>query len=153
MAMSRARRMVRWIVPALLLVAALAYLRDPPWLGEVTSGFSTWREDEAGRRFRWTTRSRASMYVPADAVLVTLPLRLGAARQDGEPVRTSVAIDGRVFATVSLDDPARWVPVSFSLPRTASRHRAVRVEILVPRLVGRDHLGVQVGEAIVREHR
>jgi hypothetical protein len=144
------RAIAAWTAAALLLAAALAYLRDPPWLGQVTSGFSTWREDENGRRFRWTTRSRASMYVPAEAALVTLPLRLGAARQDGRPLAASLAIDGRVFATVSLDDPARWVPVSFSLPRGAIRRRAVRVEVLVPRLVGRDNLGVQVGEAVIR---
>jgi hypothetical protein len=150
MVMSRFARLAVWIVTAVALVAALAYLHDPPWLGVVTSGFSTWHEDEAGRRYRWTTRSHASFYVPADVRQVTLPLRLGAARLDGDPVDASLAIDGRVFATVTLGDPVEWVPVTFSLPRRAPGRRAVRVEIIVPRLLRRENLGVQVGEPIVR---
>jgi hypothetical protein len=150
MAMSRSVRTAAWVATALLLVAALAYLRDPPWLLQVTSGFGTWQEDETGRPCRWTTRSHASLYVARDAALVTLPLRLGLARADGLPVEADLAIDGRVFSTIVLDDPLRWIPVTFTLPSRLSPRRAVRVEIVVRRLLRRGNLGVQVGEPIIR---
>jgi hypothetical protein len=148
--MSRSVRSAAWVATALMLVAALAYLRDPPWLMQATSGFGTWQEDETGRRYRWTTRSRASLYVPADAQVVTLPLRLGIRRADGAPVEAALALDGRVFSTIVLDDPLRWVGVTFTLPARSWPQRAVRIEIVVRRLLRRDNLGVQVGEPVTR---
>jgi hypothetical protein len=147
---ARTARFVGTIALAVTLVGALAWLRDPPWLLRVSSGFGSWQEDESGRRCRWTTRSHASFYVPSDAGQVTLPLRLGIARPDGGPVEASVAIDGRVFATVVLDDPLRWVPVTFTLPARPPAHRAVRIEIFVARLLRRQGLGIQVGEPAIR---
>jgi hypothetical protein len=148
--MAMNRRYVAWLVAAAALVLALAYLRDPPWILDVTSGIGSWHEDEAGRRFRWTTRSHASLYVPASAGQVTLPLRLGIARPDGGAVEASVAIDGRAFSRVVLDDPTLWVPVTFSLPARRPSRRAIRVEIFVARLLRRPGLGIQLGEPILR---
>jgi hypothetical protein len=150
MALSRRTRVVVWLAAAATVGAALAYLHDPPWLLNATSGFGSWQEDESGRRCRWTTRSHASFYVPADAGQVTLPLRLGVARPDGGAVEAAVAIDGRVFSKVVLDDPLRWVPVTFTLPATPAARRAVRVEIIVARLLRRQGLGIQVGEPAIR---
>ena len=57
-----------------LLVLGAAYLRDPPWLGQITSGLRTWETDRRhGERFRWTT-GRASFFVPREARVMTLPL-------------------------------------------------------------------------------
>jgi hypothetical protein len=49
-----------------------------------------------------------------------------------------------------LDDPGRWVPVTFSLPAAAASRRFTRVDVLVKRVLRRGNLGVQVGETIVR---
>ena len=152
MAMRRWRRLVAAVAAASALVAVLGHLRDPPWLLAVTSGFGTWHEDEAGRRYRWTTRSHASFYVPASAEVVVLPLRPGIARPEGGPVGVSLAFDGRVFMTVTLDDPLRWLPVTFALPPGSPKRQAVRIEVIVRRLLRRENLGVQVGEPVIR-HR
>ena len=69
--------MTRWKIAALALClviagALLAYLRDPPWLINVSSGFGTLEYDRSGRTFRWTG-GRASFFVPAGAPLVRLP--------------------------------------------------------------------------------
>src|SRR5262249_56945253 len=73
--------MTRTRVAILLLCAALAasaaaYLRNPPWIGEITSGLSPWEADDDGVRYRWTS-GRSSFFVPSDATGMTLPLKPG----------------------------------------------------------------------------
>ena len=67
----------RWwttVIVATLLVSALTYLRDPPWLAHVTSGIGNWQTDSDGTRYRWTT-GHASFFVPSSADVVTLRMR------------------------------------------------------------------------------
>ena len=59
---------------ALAVIGALAYLRDPAWVGATSSGLRPWEEDPPGTRFRWTA-GRASFFIPSGATTMTLPLR------------------------------------------------------------------------------
>src|SRR5438477_397234 len=96
------RRRAALVVALAVLVAAAAYLRDPPWIGEVTSGFSAWDVDSQGARFRWTS-GRSSFFVPSDATAMTLPLKAGPP-DEYPPIAVDVHVDGRLLATLDLPD-------------------------------------------------
>ena len=72
----RKARTVAIIAGGVALVAALAYLRDPPWMGNVTSGMREWDYSDPRMVFRWTA-GRASLFIPSDAKAVMIPLRSG----------------------------------------------------------------------------
>ena len=129
-----------------MLVWGIAYLRDPPWAGQVTSGMGRWEEDPPGTRYRWTT-GRASFFVPMDATAMTLPLRAVFPGKDGRPVTVSVSVDDRWLAEVELPRPEEWVRTSLPLPRKATSRRFRRVDLHVSRTaVGPFILGVMTGE-------
>ena len=99
--------------------ASLAYLRDPPWLLSVTSGMRPWEMDADGRRLRWMG-GHASLFVPSDARVISIPLRttFGA----GEPsVTATISIDDRPVDRVVMTDP-QWR--SSNRPVAAERHAA-----------------------------
>jgi hypothetical protein len=124
----------------LMAVAAVVYLRDPPWLAGVTSGLGGW-EGPAGSRFRWTT-GHASFFVPSDAPEVTAPLK---STQD-RPVTVDVSVDDRWLATIELTDPDVWVRSPLPMPRKATSRRVRRIDLRVSRAVGPLNQGVQLGE-------
>ncbi|PYQ77731.1 MAG: hypothetical protein DMG03_29780, partial [Acidobacteria bacterium] len=64
-------RAIRRTAIAIAMLAAVLYLRDPPWAGRMTSGLRSWEEDPPGTRFRWTF-GRATFFIPADATAMTL---------------------------------------------------------------------------------
>jgi hypothetical protein len=133
-------------VACLLLLAVLGYLRDPPWLGQVTSGMRGWEEDPPGTRFRWTT-GRASFFVPSDALAMTLPLRAVFPGPNGRPVTVSVSVDDRWLANIDLPRPDAWVRTVLPLPRRATTRRFRRVDLHVNRTaVGVFILGVMTGD-------
>ena len=140
---AHAGRRLRWAVAALALVALLAYLRDPPWLGRVTSGLSAWMED-GGVRFRWTT-GHATFYVPSEVREIAIPIRALRGTPDFLPVTVQVDIDGRPAHALQLEDE-RWreVLIPIGAARATRRHR--RIELRVSRTHGRFYRGVQVGE-------
>jgi len=140
------RKRVVACIACALLAWAIAYLRDPPWAGSLTSGMGRWEEDPPGTRFRWTT-GRASFFVPRDATAMTLPLRAVFPGPDGRPVTVSVSVDDRWLADIELQRPDEWVRASLPLPRkTTSRHFR-RVDLHVSRTaVGPFILGVMTGE-------
>lgn len=142
--MTRTRR---WsIVGAVILLAALAYLRDPSWAGQITSGMRRWEEDPPGTRFRWTA-GRASFFIPSNATAMTLPLRAVFPGKDGKPVVVSISVDDRFLADVELPDPGAWVRTSLPLPRRGGSRRFRRVDLHVNRVVvGAFVLGVMTGE-------
>ena len=71
--MTRAR--VSWIVlSGALVFGGAAYLYDPPWVGQITSGLGEWRTDPSGMRYRWTN-GHATFFVPSKATAMMLPLR------------------------------------------------------------------------------
>jgi|KBSMisStaDraftv2_1062788.scaffolds.fasta_scaffold616000_2 hypothetical protein len=134
------------IAIAVLLAAAAAYLHDPPWAAQVTSGMRGWEEDPPGTRFRWTT-GRASFFVPSDATAMTLPVRAVFPGKDGNPVVVSISVDDRWLADVELRDPDAWVRPQFPLQRRATSRRFRRVDLRVNRTaVGVFILGVMTGE-------
>ena len=144
MTMSRAR--FGAAAACILLLWVLGYLRDPPWLGQVTSGMRGWEEDPPGTRFRWTS-GRASFFVPSDALAMTLPLRAVFPGPDGRPVTVSVSIDDRWLANIDLPRPDAWVRSVLPLPRRATTRRFRRVDLHVNRTaVGVFILGVMTGD-------
>ena len=130
-----------------LLVLGGAYLRDPPWAGQITSGLRAWEDDpRQGGRFRWTA-GRASFFVPRDATVMTLPLRAVFPGPNGGPVTVSVSVDDRWLTDIELRQPDQWVRTSLPLPRKTPSRRFRRIDLHVSRTaVGVFILGVQTGE-------
>jgi hypothetical protein len=134
------------VVGSLAFVAASAYLRDPPWLIRVTSGFTTRREGQRGRPYRWTG-GRASFFVPAKARAIRIPLR--SPRGDEEPVVVRVDLDDRPSAIAALRDSA-WTECRVAIPSATTHGRGVvRVDLRVSPTWGPLSRGVQVGDVAV----
>ena len=141
-----------WItasVGALALVAVIAYLHDPPWLGGVTSGLRTWEQDPPGTFFRWTA-GRATFFVPSSATTMVLPLRAVFPGPNGAPVRVEVRDDGRLLATIELGDPEAWIRTTMPLKHEAAGRRFRRIDLRVSRVVPPFNLGVMTGEVLAR---
>jgi hypothetical protein len=141
-----------WIqsaVGVLALVAALAYLYDPPWIGGVTSGLRPWEEDPPGTSFRWTM-GRATFYVPSNVATMTVPLRALFPGPNGTPVTVQIRVDGRLLATTDLNEPDAWVRKTLPLNRYTGRRRFRRVDLHVSRVVPPFNLGVMTGEVLLR---
>ena len=120
------RRLVQSLVSAAIAVATLAYLYDPPWIAGMTTGFHRWEQFPSGARFRWTN-GHASFFVPADAMMITIPMRAAFSGFDGAPV-------------IALR-------VSFVGGGTDRRFR--RVDVRVNRVRTEGNLGIQIGEVLV----
>ena len=139
------RRLVLLSACAAALLAALAYLRDPPWLAGIASGFRAWETAPDGTRYRWTS-GHASFFVPATATAVVIPVKTTFAAGE-PPVHLTIAIDDRPAARDLLTDD-RWHPQTVQLPSPTSR-RVRRVDIRVDR-VRPGNRGAQIGEITVR---
>ena len=140
----RMRRPTR-IACLVIALGALAWLRDPPWVGGMSSGFRGWEEDPPGTRWRWTL-GRASFFVPSDATSLTLPVRALFPIAGGTPVVVRVSADDRFLADVVLTDGREWVRPLMPLPRRSNGRRYRRIDLHVSRTVGPFLLGVQMGE-------
>ena len=123
-----------------LVVAALAYLRDPPWLVRVTSGLGKWETDRDGARYRWTT-GHASFFVPSSAEFVTFRLRAPKDDPRDWPITATISIDDRPADVIKVNED-EWSPVRLRLPPRAGRS-ARRIDIKVDR-VRSDNRGVQL---------
>ena len=140
--------MIAALVAAAVLIAALAYLRDPIWIGGMTSGLRPWQVDTDQQRVRWTT-GRASFFVPGSATQMTLPFRAIEPRSD-QPVTIDISVDGRWLATVLVPDRPKpqsleWVRTTLPLPRVPTARRFRRVDLRVHRHLKEFHEGVQMG--------
>ena len=147
--MTHRRRVIDVLVGLALVVSAIAYLRDPPWLGSMTFGLREWDED-AGVRFRWTT-GHATFFVPSDARGMTLSLRSVYPSDPRGPVTVAITVDDRPLSAVTLDDPTMWTRTVLPLPRRSTGRRVRRVDLRVNRTVGEGNFGVQLGD-IVLDH-
>jgi hypothetical protein len=143
------QRWIKAVVSVLAAVAAAAYLYDPPWMGGVTSGLRPWEEDPPGTLFRWTA-GRGTFFVPSGATSMTLPLRAVFPGPDGTPVTVEVRDDGRLLATIELNDPEAWSRTTVPLKHYAGRRRFRRIDLRVSRVVPPFALGVMTGEVVVR---
>jgi hypothetical protein len=138
------RRSLKAIAAAVAVIAALAYLYDPPWMGNVTSGMRGWDYGVPGMVIRWTN-GRASLFIPSDAKAVMIPLRSGFPGPNGEPVTVDISVDGRFLTTITLTDPAAWVRHELPLGRRTSRRRFRRIDFHVSRVIQERLLGVMTG--------
>jgi len=125
----------------LILSGALAYLREPPWLASLESGFGAWEKDFEGVPYRWTS-GRASFFVPADAAAVRIPLRSEVATPVS-PAVVSVTVDDRLAEQLKVTD-GRWQDCRVRLPPARSR-RLRRIDLHVTRTYGGTN-GLQVRE-------
>jgi hypothetical protein len=142
------RRRMKAIAGAFAVLAALAYLYDPPWIGDVTSGMRGWDYGVPGTVFRWTN-GRASLFIPSDATAVMIPLRSGFPGPNGAPVTVEIRVDGRFLTTITLTDPESWVRHELPLGRRASRRRFRRIDFHVSRVIQERLLGVMTGAPTV----
>jgi hypothetical protein len=129
------------IAALVVLVATLAYLRDPPWIGEVTSGLRDWDYGVPGHVIRWTN-GRASLFIPSSATAVMIPMRSGFPAPGGGPVIVQVLVDGRFLATITLPDPAEWVSHQLPLGNRPTSRRFRRIDLHVNRVIQERLLGV-----------
>jgi hypothetical protein len=135
------RRLLLAFAAAAVSIGAAAYLRDPPWAGDVSSGMRGWEEDPPGTRWRWTS-GYGSFFVASDATAMSLPLR---AAFPGR-VDVDVFVDNQWLARIVLSDPDRWQRTRLFLPRRDVHRRFRRIDLRVSRVVQPYNLGVQVGE-------
>jgi hypothetical protein len=135
------RRFALVILMCLALAAVLGYLRDPPWLATLSSGLRNWQTGADGREFRWAG-AHASMFVPAGARDLRIPLRTTFDRTGDWPITVSITIDDEPVDRLVLTD-ARWRESRIRLPSPGSR-RVRRVDIRSDRTRD-DNRAVQVG--------
>jgi hypothetical protein len=128
------------VASAGLLVAALAYLRDPPWLANVTSGLTDWHTDRDGTRYRWTG-GRGSFFVSASAEFVTIRLRAPKEDPRDWPITATIMIDDRPADMIKVGE-AEWTTVRLRLPPPGSRS-VRRIDVKVDR-VRSGNRGVQL---------
>lgn len=140
------RRIVVTIVAVAALLAALAYLRDPPWLLSTTSGMRGWETDSSGTPLRWMG-GHASFFVPANARSIELPLRTTFERADDWPVAVTVTIDDRPAERLVLRD-GNWQHIVVSMPAAGSR-RVRRIDLHMDRTRD-DNRSAALGEVVVR---
>ena len=140
---------IRAAAGAAAVVAILVYLRDPGWMGGVTSGLRPWEEDPPGTFFRWTA-GLATFYVPSTAASLIVPLRAVFPGPNGSPVQVDVRDDGRLLATIALPEPDAWVRQTLPLKRYTGGRRFRRIDLKVSRVVPPFHLGVMTGEVTAR---
>ena len=138
------RRSLAIIGGGVALVAALAYLHDPPWIGNVTSGMREWEYSDPEMVFRWTT-GRASLFIPSDAKAVMIPLRSGIPGPLMGEVAVEIRVDDRFLATIRLTDPKEWVRQELPLGNRAAHRRFRRIDLHVSRAVGPGNRGVMTG--------
>ena len=138
------RRTTKVIAGGIALIGALAYLYDPQWIGNVTSGMREWEYSDPAMVFRWTA-GRASLFIPSDATVVMIPLRSGIPGPLMGEVPVEIRVDGRFLATITLTDPAAWVRQELPLGNRVTHRRFRRIDLHVPRAVGQGNRGVMTG--------
>ena len=127
-------------------IALLGYLRDPPWLLSTTSGMRAWETDADGTRVRWMG-GHASLFVPASAHAVELPVRTTFDAPGDWPITVTVTIDDRTSNRLVLSD-GEWHSMLVQLP-AAGRRNARRLDIRLDR-TREDNHGAAIGELRIR---
>ena len=143
--MALKRGAIASVLAAAAVLALLAYLRDPPWLIGLTSGMRPVEMDASGGQYRWMG-GHASLFVPSDARLISIPLRTTFATPDDPPITVSISIDDRPVDRIVLSDP-EWRLSTVRLPPPGSR-RVRRIDIRVDR-TREDNYGAAIGTVAV----
>ena len=140
----------RQVMLALLIaaatIAAIMYLRDPPWLLSTTSGMRSWETDGSGTRMRWMG-GHASFFVAADARTIEIPIRTAFERSDDWPITVNVSIDDRPANRVVLTDAA-WRRIVLTMPPRGSR-KVRRIDLRMDRTRD-DNRAAAIGEVVAR---
>lgn len=144
MALSTSRRIAA-LVAAVAAIAVLVYLRDPPWLPAISSGFASWRTDASGIRYR-PMRGHASFFVPSEAATVSIPVRAPYESPVDWPIVATFSVDDKPVDQIVLADD-RWHTVTFRLPQPTGR-RVRRIDIHADRTRSGNR-GPHVGGAII----
>jgi hypothetical protein len=143
--MTGRRRVAIIVIVVALVVAALAYLREPSWLPRMDHGFRGWQTEADGTRYRWTG-GHASFFVPATAASVSIPIRTTFA--PGDPaVLVSFTIDDRPADALVVREPA-WHLRTLGMPPRGRRGWR-RIDVRIDR-VREGNRGVQIGEWAIR---
>jgi hypothetical protein len=108
-----------------LVVAALAWLRDPAWLAAYQHGLFPVEADAGGLTFQWTG-GRASFYVPSDS---RTPQTFHVAAHPEFPTQVSVLLDGRLFDRFLAGPEWRVVTVPVAPAAVSRHHRRVDVHV------------------------
>jgi hypothetical protein len=125
-------RLRTWVVPvAILLIAASVPVRADRQKADFDLehrgvGLSTWRDAIDGVRYR-LAGATSSVFLPADAQMVVVPLRAVGAAED---VRLELRLDGRP-ADVVMVPSDRWHYLRLALPRDSNGPRFRRLDLLV----------------------
>lgn len=138
------RRGISIVVLVVMSSAILAYLRDPPWLIDQTSGLHGWEQPPGQPRYRWST-AHASFFVPADTGTFDIPVSTPMMPGDDTPMLVSVTVDDVLAARMVLTDGS-WQPIHVTLPAPGSR-RVRRIDLRT-NVTRRGFLGVRVGELV-----
>jgi hypothetical protein len=143
-------RILTVVAGVFIAVLALAYLRDPAWLAEQSSGFRDWETNDQGTPFRWIG-GHAFFFVPSDATTVEIPLRALFRTELTRPFVVRVTVNDRQAAEIRLVDES-WSHARIALDRrTAARRRVVRIDLRVDHVWADGSLGVEVGQVRVRQ--
>lgn len=140
---SRYRSTRRTVILALTMaaaIAALAYLRDPPWLLAYSSGLTEWEAADDGTRVRGAG-AHASFFVSADARDFRLRMRRIFEKPDDWPVTVSVSLDDVPVDRLVLSDGA-WREITIRMPPRGTR-RVRRVDVRSDRTRA-DHRALQL---------
>lgn len=124
--MVKTRAARRLAIVAVLLTAALWYLRDPAWIAGQTTGMWDWQEDSGGTRYRWAN-SHASFFVSSDASEARFRIATTFDDHGREPLLVTVSVDDVHAARLVLTDAA-WHDVAITLPARGSR-RERRIDV------------------------
>jgi len=139
------RRALSACLVSVVILGALAYLRDPPWLAAVESGFRSSETSTDGTRYRWTS-GHASFFVPDTATAIAVPARTTFDTPGDPSVLVTISIDDRTADEFVLRDDG-WHTRTLSMP-PPGRRRHRRIDVRVDRV--RDgNRGVQLGEITV----
>jgi hypothetical protein len=125
----------------MLIGVVLAYLRDPPWIANLSEGLRPWEEDAAGTRYRWSG-GHASFFVPSDAAAIRIPVATTFDGRSDPPILVVVTVDDVPAARIVLADPA-WDTLMVPLPPRSSRtFRRIDIRTNVTRA---DNHGIKIG--------
>ena len=136
------RRVAIAVIACAALAGVLAYLRDPPWLIDQTSGLRPWEQRAGQPRYRWST-AHASFFVPADAGAFDLPVSTTFDGPGDRPMLVTVTVDDEVAARAVLTDSS-WTRIHVALPPAGTR-RVRRVDVRTSIVRDGNH-GVRIGE-------
>jgi len=151
----RASSLAAATAAAIILAAApvSARVSAPPPPSAAVDGFYEWETAEDGTKFRWSGQY-ASVFVPANATRVFLPVRMPANIPGVSPIGVEVAAVGVGRGRTFVGDA--WVDLNIQMPDVVPPTRYKRIDVRVDRtwqpaiyLPGGSDMrsvGIQVGE-------